>query len=83
MTLPPVIPCCFEGECWAHYDQEARGPCWGHVSAIDEDYQDDWELRSWVHGCEGHPNRWGPWFPPTQPNFEVRKDGDRYEKDNP
>ena len=62
--LPPVIPCCGSDSCWAHYEQDERGPCWGQVQAIDEDqWGDEWE---WIHGCEGHPERWGAYVPPPK-----------------
>lgn len=68
-TLPPVLPCsgCGDG-CWAdgssvdQPDSIWAGPCWGQVEVIDEDYTEDdhW----WIHGCEGHRDRWGRYVAP-------------------
>lgn len=62
--------CCYRGDCWA-YDSEKHfpdeiwaGPCWGESTVIDEDYPDDPVLRTWVHGCDGHRERWQKYVPP-------------------
>lgn len=71
--IPPVVPCCYVDECWAHDSEPSApwaGPCWGKSEVIDEDYAGDPELATWVHACEGHRERWGKYVPPpaTQPS---------------
>ncbi len=69
---PAVVPCCALDQCWAHgveLGMDWSGPCWGEVIAIDEDYGggdfgpgEPW--HEWIHGCEGHRERWGAYVPP-------------------
>ncbi len=56
--------CCYKEECWAHYVQDAEGSCYGKSEVIDEDYDDEeGNDHTWVHACEGHANRFGPYIP--------------------
>jgi hypothetical protein len=60
--VKPLTMCCStENQCWAAGTEGE--PCWGQVYAIDEDCADDPELRTWLHGCEGHEDRFGKYKP--------------------
>lgn len=79
VAVPPVVPCpqC-AGDCWADgsldYQPDAiwAGPCWGQVEVIDEDYTD--EDHWWIHGCEGHRDRYERYVPPPA-TPHVSEDG--------
>lgn len=74
-TIPPRTWCCHAEECWAHDETNPTaiwfGQCWGESSVIDEDYTDDdhW----WIHGCEGHPDRFGAYVPPRETPPDLAK----------
>lgn len=82
--MKPLRLCCTsENNC--HAADTPGEPCWGRVAAIDEDCVDDPELRTWVHGCEGHEDRFGKYKPepagdPPAPEQVTTCDPDRHAK---
>lgn len=46
-----LVPCqAYDGACKAGCDFVKDGePCWGNVTAVDEDKDGEW-----IHACEGH-----------------------------
>lgn len=64
-SLPPApgpslvtFRCC-DALCWAE-DLAGYGPCRGRVEVIDEDWDEEHDEHTWIHGCEAHPSRGGP-----------------------
>ena len=49
--------CCMGSECYKLYSNSEKDPCWGEISAIDEQTVGDDDYY-WIHSCEGHADQY-------------------------